>query len=345
MQAAFLIGLSVVFVTLWSSGWIASRFAVDDVSALALLTTRYLLLFVVLLFVVTIAGHWRKVSRSDITCHIFVGILSHAIYLLSCISAFEMGVSASLVTFVAALQPMITALLSAPITRERISMREWKGLLIGFLAVLLLVSEGYRHGVPLLALVLPFIAVVALSVGTLINRRINLQCQCRSRKPIPVTLILLIHSVGALGVLLPLSITTNQLKFDYNIDQWLVMLWLAIVVSLGAYAVILTLLRHMSAMRVSSLSYLVPPVTMIQAYMVFEDSISTTDLTGLIVAAVGVYFVMTKNVEKTAADLQPPSLSLVSENHPDRLHSIQIADGKDRFGSIMGQGRTLDIEL
>ena len=243
MHAAFLTGLSLVFVTLWSSGWVVSRFAVDDVSAIALLTTRYLLLFVVLLFVVMIAGHWNKISRSDFTCHILIGILSHAVYLLSGISAFEMGVSASLVTFVAALQPMITAFLSVYITRERISMRQWKGLLIGFLAVLLLVSEGYRHGVPALALALPFFGVVALSVGTLVNRRINLQCQYRSRRSIPVTQILLIHSIGALAVLLPISISTEQLKFDYNIDQWLVLLWLAIVVSLGAYAVMLTLLK------------------------------------------------------------------------------------------------------
>ncbi len=114
MHAAWLLGLSTIFVTLWSSGWVVSRFAIDEVSAIALLTTRYLLLFVVLLFVAMIAGRWQKISLSDLICHFCIGILSHAVYLLSGISSFEMGVSASLVAFVIALQPMITAFLSAP---------------------------------------------------------------------------------------------------------------------------------------------------------------------------------------------------------------------------------------
>lgn len=292
MRTALLIGLSTLFVALWSSGWIVSRFAIQEVSAIALLTMRYALLFFILLVVVTVAGYWHRLSSTSIVCHLGVGILSHAVYLLSGVSAFELSVSAGLVAFVTALQPMITAYLSAPITKEHISQRQWQGLSIGFLAVLLLVSESYRHGVSALALLLPFISVLALSLGVLINRRIELQSQQVKRKPTPVTLILLIRSVGALCVLIPLSLSTGQMQLEFTTDQWLVLLWLAIVVSLGAYAVMLTLLRHMSAMRVSGLTYLVPPATMIQAYLMFGDSITTTDLTGLTVAAVGVYFVM-----------------------------------------------------
>ncbi len=230
-------------------------------------------------------------------------------------------------------------------TKERISMRQWKGLLIGFSAVLFLISEGYRLGVPALALALPFIAVVALSVGTLLNRRIELRCQCLKRKPTPVTQILLIHSVGALSVLIPLSIFTGQMKFDYNMDQWFVLLWLAIVVSLGAYSVILTLLRHLSAMRVSSLSYLVPPVTMIQAYFIFEDTISMTDVVGLIVAALGVYFVMTQKSVKPVLIIQPRTPDEIADHRSDRLPKIGKARQDDLLTLVMARGRKLDIEL
>lgn len=344
MRAASLIGLSTLFVALWSSGWVASRFAVNDVSAIALLTTRYLLLFLVLLVVVTVAGHWRHLSRSDIICHFFVGILTHAIYLLSGISAFEMGVSAGLVAFVTALHPMITAFLSAPITRERITVRQWQGLLIGFLAVLLLVSESYRLGVSALALALPFISVVALSIGSLINRRIELQGQRLKRRPTPVTLILFIHSVGALCLLIPLSLSAEQLQFDYNMSQWFVLLWLAIVVSLGAYAVILILLRHMSAMRVSSLSFLVPPATMMQAYLVFEDSITANDLAGLIVAAVGAYFVMIPKSD-SSIKVHRQVIDEVSTNQLESRQTIRLTQPNRLLVTAMALGRATDIEL
>jgi len=333
MRATSLIGLSTLFIALWSSGWVVSRFAIDDVSAVALITTRYLLLFLVLLVVVTVAGHWRRLPRTDIICHFGVGILSHAIYLSFCVSAFELGVSAGLVAFVTTLQPMITAFLSAPITREKISPRQWQGLFIGFLAILLLVSESYRHGVSAIALALPFISALALSIGALINRRVELQSRQFKSRPTPVTLILLIHSVGALCVLVPLSASTDQLRFEYNADQWMVLLWLAIVVSLGAYAVMLTLLRHLSAMRVSSLSYLVPPATMIQAYFVFGDAITATDLMGLLVAAIGIYFVMI------------PKSGNLSSAATGSLQTNRLTQPSGLLVRAVVLGRSTDIEL
>lgn len=344
MRAASLAGLSTLFVALWSSGWVVSQFATNDVSVISLLTTRYLLLFLAVMAVVTIAGHWRQLSQSDVICHFSVGVLSHAIYLLTAVGAFEMGVSAGLVAFVTALQPMITACLSAPITKERISGRQWQGLLIGFLAVLLLVSESYRHGVSALALALPFISVVALSIGALLNRRIELQSLQLRKEPTPVTLILLIHSVGALCILIPLGASTGQLQFEYNQQQWLVLLWLAIVVSLGAYAILLTLLRHLSAMQVSSLSYLVPPATIMQTYLVFNDAITLTDITGLIVAAVGVYFVMIPKSDGSIT-IQRKEFINVGEHQSGLRQTLCLTRSNRQLLTAMALGRATDIEL
>lgn len=344
MRAATLIGLSIIFVVLWSSGWVVSRFVIEDVSAIALLTTRYCVLFVVLVAVVCYAKHWRKLTRLEVLCHFGVGALSHAIYLLAGVSAFEMGVSAGLVAFVTSLQPMVTACLSAPITKEQISARQWKGLLIGFLAVLLLVSESYRHGVSALALGLPFLSALVLSLGALVNRRIELERKYYKRRPTPITLILLIQSIGALGILIPLSVSTGQLQFEYTTNQWMVLLWLAIVVSLGAYAVMLMLLRHLSAMRVSSLTYLVPPATMIQAYVLFNETITVTDLAGLAVAALGVYLVVIPKY-----DISIIASKLIS-HLKRRFQSVSLSSARmSQSNSLQtpttSNGRNPDIEL
>ena len=292
MPLGILAALSTLFIMLWSSGWIISRFAVEGLSAMTLLSARYVVVLLILLLLVTVLGHWRRMSRATLVCHLFIGVLSHAAYLLAGVGSFELGVSASLVAFVTALQPMMTAVMSGPITHEKTTRRQWQGLLLGFSAVILLVSDGYQNGLTVYALFLPFVAVLSLSLGSLLHKRLELQSQCRQSERLPITLILLIHSVGALTILLPISASHDLLHVDFNSDQWLVILWLAVVVSLGAYGLMLLLLRHMPSMKVASLGYLVPPATMLQAYLVFGQSISLLDAAGLCVAAIGVYLVM-----------------------------------------------------
>lgn len=302
MRPATLSGLSIVFVLLWSSGWIVSSFAISEISAISILTTRYLIVFACLSAYLLITDTWRHIAKCHIPAHLFVGVLSHAAYLLAGVGAFELGVTAALVAFITALQPLLTAVFSMFITAERASLRQWTGLLIGLLAVTLLVSDSYQHGVSIYALLLPFIAVVSLSIGSLIYCRVELNeqqsVQGSNQGSIqgsgPLAAKLFLHATGALSLLIPMSIMHGELHFDYSAAEWSVVLWLALVVSLGAYAVLAVLLRNSSAMRVSSLTYLVPPVTMLQAHLFLGESIGFIGIASMLVACIGVYLVMTE---------------------------------------------------
>lgn len=292
---------------LWSSGWVVSRFAVDGLSAMSLLSARYVIVFIVMLLIVTVLGHWRRLNISTVVCHLFVGALTHAAYLLASVGSFELGVSAGLVAFVTALQPMITATLSGPITDETATRRQWQGLLLGLCAVMLLVSDGYSSGLTPQALILPFVAVMSISVGTLLHKRYELRSKIHQPDNVPVSLLLLIHSAGALAILLPLSASRDLLHFNFTFSQWMIVLWLALVVSLSAYGLMLILLRNMPTMQVASLSYLVPPATLLQAYWIFGNHISLLDAISLCIAALGVYFVMRPIVDSPGTPHSSPT--------------------------------------
>lgn len=298
MHGVFLTILSLVFVVLWSSGWVVSRFAVVEINFIALLCLRYLIVAGVIGMLLAVTGSWRKIKRINIRAHLLIGLLCHASYLLAGVGAFELGVSAGLVAFVAALQPMLTAVMSRFASSESITVRQWQGLIIGLCAVLLLVSESYQQGIAGYALILPFIGVLALSMGTLVNRQIELSNQLWRRKPDPILPAMFVHCVGALSILIPMCVIHQPDSYTLNTEQWLVILWLALVVSLGAYALLLLLLRHMSAMRVSSLSYLIPPATMMQAWFVFGDSISSFDVAALTLVAISLILIL-KPVKKS----------------------------------------------
>jgi len=158
----------LLFVGLWSSGWIGAKYGQDYAGTFTLLAYRYLLVVVVLLVFVSVTKSWRKLPASQWLIHLFVGILSHAVYLGAGNSALLLGVSAGLVAFITALQPMITATFSSDISGERASFRQWTGLTLGFAAIMLVVSDKIALGASAFAYSLPFIAILALSFASLI---------------------------------------------------------------------------------------------------------------------------------------------------------------------------------
>lgn len=336
MRAISLSALGGLFVIFWSSGWIVSRFAVEEISFVTLLTLRYLIVFTVLLVFLLISGHWKTINQINIRAHLLVGVLSHAVFLLAGVGAFEMGATAAIVAFVASLQPMLTATLSRSVTSEHVSLRQWLGLIIGLCAVLLLASDGHKQGLNGYALTLPFLAALALSIGTLIYRRIELTNEIQKKKPTPVALILFLHCVGALSIFIPMRIMCGKVEVNFGIDQWLVILWLALVVSLGAYSLLVLLLRHLSTLQASSLTYLIPPATMVQAYLVFGDSISKLDVAALFIAALGVILVL-GNAHDDKLD---SSSEYESRPQTSSLIKLKAATGKN-----VNQPLRCDIEL
>ncbi len=300
MHRFVLIILSSAFVILWSSGWTASHFAVAGSSALSILTMRYVVMLVALLLLVTFMRCWRRVKLHDVMCHLTIGALCHAVYLLGSVSAFELGASAAVVAFISSLQPLVTALFAGPLTGECMQPRHCKGILLGVLSTVLMVSASYSSGVTAFALALPAIAMLSIAAGTVLNRRQELIRQHLNKRPLPIPLIMLIHSLGALLVLLPLSAAQGQIHWQFSRSEWGAIVWLAIAVSLCSYALLLLLLRHLSAIKVSSFTYLVPPVTMLQSYLIFGNTFSITDGFAFGLAITAVYVVMTDSKKKLA---------------------------------------------
>ena len=188
---------------------------------------------------------------------------------------------------------MSTAALAAPTIGERINSRHLKGLLLGLLSVAIIISHSYQAGIQSIALVLPFIAMLSITLGTVLHSRWEISQQRSGGKCTPLLLVLLVQVTGALMVFMPGAAVTDNLHWNFSATQWGTILWLALAVSLGAYAVLLLLLRHMSAICVSSLTYLVPPATMLQAYLVLNEPLSVSSMLALGVASAAVYLIVT----------------------------------------------------
>jgi drug/metabolite transporter (DMT)-like permease len=290
--------LSVLFVFLWSSGWIGSKYGLDYAGTFSLLTWRYLLVVLALALLVTIFQAWRKLDWSEIKGHLMVGVLSHAVYLSASISSMDLGVSVGMVAFVLALQPMLTAVVSAPFTGEKTNQRQWIGIFLGLFSVLLVVGDRLSLGGSPFAYSLLLISTFGITLGSLINRRMELGAQKRSKKATPVLLMLFIHCTGALLFLVPIAGYVEGFQAQWVPSFIFSITYLGLVISLGAYGLMFVLLGKMSATKVSSLLYMSPAATMVIAYFAFGEHLTPIDLIGLVLAALAVWIVSNEGVNK-----------------------------------------------
>ncbi len=339
---------SLFFIVLWSSGWIGSKYGQEHAGTFTLLAYRYALVVLVLIAIVYFTRSWRKVSTLQLASHGCIGVLSHAVYLGSANSAMTIGVSAGTVAFITALMPAITAVLSPAIAGERTSHRQWIGLVMGFSAVLLVISDKLLPGGSAYGFLLPFVALLALSIATVLDRKISLKQRAARSELVPLPLICLIHCSSALLVLVPTAGILEGYRIQWGVEVIFSIFWLAILVSLFAYGLMFYLLRQLSATRVASLEYLAPPTTMLMAFYIFGEYLTMTDLLGLLLAAFAVWLIVSESGnsvrKRQSSETRLPSIRSTMhagkqiDSSPQRLLPVR---GIDRDTSTAAASSTL----
>jgi len=216
-----------------------------------------------------------------------LGILAHGVWLGCVFFSLQYGVPAGIVALIVALQPMLTGALSGVLVGEHTPLHRWLGLVVGFVGVTVAVFPrvDFSDLNAVFAYFIPFGSVVAITVASLIQRKMEVEGNAHR---LPVDMMLFYQSLGtALAVTVP-AIMVEGLMVQVNTTFIWSMLWLIVVVSLGAYALMWLLLGRIDATRVASLFYLGPPVTMLMAWVAFGDKLQSTDVISLFIVAVGV---------------------------------------------------------
>lgn len=300
-----LFGLELLFVLLWNSGFIGAEYGLPFAGPWTLLFWRYLIL--TLLLGLWLGLHrrltWPGYRTAGYTAT--VGILAHGVWLACVLVSLDMGVPAGIVALVTALQPLLTGALSGPVLGERTDAWQWLGLILGFCGVLVAVGAriSQDNSIGMLAYLIPFGSVVAITVASLLQRRRE-QHTLTPRLADDTTLFYQ-SAATALALLLPAWLI-EDFATDWTLPFIATMSWLILVVSLGAYWSMWRLLVRHDATRVASLFYLSPPVTMLMAWAFFGDQLILTDVIGLAVAAVGVLLVYRLGFRRPTIRMLPP---------------------------------------
>ncbi len=284
--------MPVVFVGIWSTGFVVARYGMPHAPPMSFLAWRYALSLLAFgLWIAWSRPAWPQ-GRAAWGHLAVTGILMHAGYLGGVWAAVKGGLGAGLAALIVGLQPLLTALwVSARGSEHRIGPGRWLGLLLGLAGLLLVVGHKLGQGeASVLTVALALGALASITAGTLYQKRWVPATDVRSAN--------FVQLLAALAVTLPLALLEAE-PMRLHPELLGAMAWSVGVLTLGGSSLLFLLVQRGAATRVASLMYLVPPCTALLAWALFDESLGGGVLPGLALSAFGVWLVV-------RAPRQPP---------------------------------------
>jgi drug/metabolite transporter (DMT)-like permease len=275
-----------VFIFIWASGYIVAKLAAHDAEALTFLLCRYLFV-VAMMGALALAARAPWPSRRD-ALHLAVsGVLIHAVYLGGVWVAIRMGISAGLAALIVNLQPVLTVCF-ASWTGDAITRRQWLGVAIGFAGVVIVLSAKLLNvslsGFVWAPVLLCVVALLANTIGVIYQKKHVPHFDLRTGQ--------VVQFVASALATLPMVFAFEQFSVTWSRDVIIAMLWSVIVLSGGGVTLMFYLLRSGSAMRVTSTMYVVPGLTALMAWLIFDETLTWNVVVGMGITLLGVYLVV-----------------------------------------------------
>lgn len=287
LTAFFIRAAPLTFALLWSSGFIVAKYAAPDADPFTFLTVRFGITILALgLIAIASRAPWPASVRE--ACHSMVaGVLLHGGYVGGVWWAVAQGLPAGISSLITAGQPLLTALLAAPLLGERVTRRQWCGIVGGFVGIVLVLAPRLAAvdmaalGAVAVPMIVNFGATVSVTLGTFYQKRFVASADLRTGT--------CLQFVGALALAAPLALATETLRFDPTATLLAALAWSVLVMSMAAIALLLLMIRHGEVSRIAALIYLVPPLTVVEAFILFGESLSAVQIVGTAVTATGVW--------------------------------------------------------
>ena len=271
-----------IFVVLWSTGFVATKYVVNNADPLTYLAIRMALVVVLMAVIVAIVRpQWP--DRIGVFHSVVAGILVHGFYLGGTAIAIAHSIPAGLSALIPGLQPILTSTLANRWLGERVTPIQWAGLLLGLAGVVLILHNRPMGGDAGWGWLASAVSLVSITLGTLYQRRYCNAIDWRAGNLVQYIAVTFFFAIGAW-------------LFENNVVHWttefvLALSWLVVVLSIGSIGLLYWLIRRSAATSVASLFYLVPAVTALMAYVLFGERLDAIAVVGMTGCAAAVFLV------------------------------------------------------
>ena len=275
-----------LFVFLWSTGFVGAKYGLPYADPFIFLSLRIFIAAAILFLAAKILKAPIALSASEITRSSLIGFFLHAFYLGGVFFAISMGVSAGVAAVITSLQPVFVSILAVKVLGEKLRWSQFAGLVTGLLGVVLVLGPTFDSSVSKIGIAGVFVALLGSTTATLMQKKFG--------AGIPMLAGTAYQYLAAGAVLGIGAVATGGTHIDFTPKFAAAMIWLIIALSVGAVLLLMRLLNSGSAASVSSLFYLVPPATALEAYILFGEKVNTQGFLGIGITALGVWLVIRK---------------------------------------------------
>jgi drug/metabolite transporter (DMT)-like permease len=273
-----------LFVLLWSTGFVGAKYGLPYADPFVFLAIRILLAAILLFALARALRMPVRIGRGAIARSGLIGFFLHACYLGGVFYSIAQGLPAGVAAVVTSLQPVLVSVFAVKVLGESLRPVQVIGLLMGLSGVVLVLAPSFDSEIPMPAIVAILVALMGSTTATLLQKKLGADIPLISG-----TAYQYLFSGCVLGII---ALATQETSITWSLRFTAAFVWLVLVLSVGAILLLLWLLNTGSAAKVSSLFYLVPPATAIEAFFLFGEKVNTQGFLGIGITALGVWLVM-----------------------------------------------------
>tara|TARA_B110000971_G_scaffold112942_1_gene115845 strand:+ start:1963 stop:2811 length:849 start_codon:yes stop_codon:yes gene_type:complete len=275
-----------IFIILWSSAFVTTKPIIDNSDPFTALAFRFF--FVALGFLIFAIYKKQKVltNNKSLIQSIFSGVLFHGIYLGGVFYSVSIGLPTGIAALIVTLQPILTNALAGKFLNENVSLKQWIGVLLGFLGAGLVLGFDIGSSLPIIGVISSFIALLAITTSTLWQKKIS--------NNLPLSVSNMYQAVGGCLFHLIIIVFFTDPYINFTFTFLIAMSHQIFLVSFGAFTILMFLIKNNSASKTVTIFFLIPPTTAMMAWLFLNETLNNLDLIGFAVATLGVYIATRK---------------------------------------------------
>jgi len=275
-----------IFIILWSSAFVTTKPIIDNSDPFSALAFRFFVVSFGFFIFSIYKKHKILTNHKNLIQSLLSGVLFHGVYLGGVFYSVSIGMPTGIAALIVTLQPILTNALAGKFLGEKVSIKQWIGVILGFIGAALVLGFDIGASLPSLGVIASFIALLAITTSTLWQKKIS--------NNLPLSVSNMYQAIGGCLFHIIIIFIFTDLYINFTPTFLIAMSHQIFLVSFGAFTILMFLIKNNSASKTVSIFFLIPPTTAIMAWLFLNEVLTNLDLVGFAVATLGVYIATRK---------------------------------------------------
>ncbi|AFS47673.1 EamA-like family transporter [alpha proteobacterium HIMB5] len=275
-----------IFIILWSSAFITTKPLTDNSDPFSALAFRFFLVSLGFAIYSIYTNQKLLVNKKNIIESLLSGVLFHGLYLGGVFYSVSKGMPTGIAALIVTLQPILTNTLSGPILNEKVTFKQWLGVILGFIGSAMVLGLDIGVEIPVLGLAATIIALLAITTSTLWQKKIS--------NNLSLGVSNFYQAVGGFLFHIVIIVFFANPYINFTKTFLIAMAHQVFLVSFGAFTILMFLIKKNSASKTVSIFFLIPPTSALMAWFFLGEKLSNLDIVGFLIATAGVYIATRK---------------------------------------------------